>query len=590
MSAEPARARLRLSVYGAVQGVGFRPHVFRLARALALGGTVRNAPSGVLIEVEGAPAALRRFTERMRAEAPLAARISGLTCEDVAVHGDADFNIAESSSAGAVGALLLPDLATCADCVADLFSPHGRHAGYAFTACATCGPRFSVTAALPYDRERTALAEFPLCPACARDYGDPAHRRFHAETQACPVCGPRLSLQSRDGGVVADGPEALRLAADRIRAGGIVAAKGIGGFHLLCRADDEAAVSELRARKSRPAKPFALLFPDIDRVSDWCEVNGAERAALQSQAAPIVLLRRRGDGAAGGVAPGQPRLGAMLPYAPLHHLLMARLGTPVVATSANRGGEPLLFRDADAVATLADAVLTHDRRILRPVEDSVVQFVGDTPIVVRLGRGFAPRAVPLSNPPPLLALGGHLKNAPAVTVGGDAVLGPQLGDLDQPGTLAAHVALVADLCRMHGVVPQAVACDAHPDDVAEAARHGLPVIGVQHHLAHVAAAMAEHRLAGPVLGIAWDGAGHGADGTVWGGEFLLVQGARWRRVGHLHPFPLPGGDAAAREPARAAVGLLAATFGAEWPSVAQAAFGTVDPGPLLAVWWRSCSA
>lgn len=564
LRAAPPPVRLHLAIGGAVQGVGFRPHVYRVATALGLAGFVRNAPFGVEVEIEGPLPRVDAFLARLTPEAP--AHIASLARTVIPPRGESAFAIADSSSAGAGGAVPLPDLATCDACVADIFSP-GRHHGYAFTACAACGPRFSAIADLPYDRARTALAGFALCADCARGYADPLDRRFHAETQACPVCGPALTLLDRCGQPLAD---PLRAAAGLLRGGGIVAVKGIGGFHLLARADDERAVRELRARKQRARKPFAVMFPTLAAAAAWCEIGPAERAALTSPAAPIVLLRRApGSAAAEGVAPGNPRLGAVLPYAPVHHLLLAALGLPLVATSANRSGEPLIYRDADAPC-LADAVLGHNRPILRPVEDSVVQVLGGAPMVLRLGRGFAPRAVPLAAPaPPLLALGARLKNAPAIAQRRTALLGPHLGDLDHPATLAAQNGLVADLCRMHGVSPQAVACDAHPDDAAEAARFGLPVVKVQHHLAHVAAAMAEHGLPGPVLGLAWDGAGWGPDGTVWGGEFLLVHGAEWRRVGHLRQFRLPGGDAAAREPVRAAVGVLAEMFGtgpAMWPA------------------------
>jgi hydrogenase maturation protein HypF len=566
--AAPPIVRARLVASGAVQGVGFRPLVYRLATELGLAGIVRNTPAGVVIEVEGASDRVTAFADRLPREAPPPARVATLARRALPPSGETGFVIADSTGGGAGGALLLPDLATCPACVADALAPAGRHAGYAFTACATCGPRFSVTAALPYDRERTALAAFPLCPACARDHHDPANRRFHAQTQACPACGPTLSLLDRDGHRVAVGAATLSLAADRLRDGHIVAVKGIGGFHLLARADDERAIAALRARKRRPTKPFAVMFPTLAAVAEWCEASPAERSALTSAAAPIVLLRRAPRcAAAASVAPGNPRLGALLPYAPLHHLLMRELAMPVVATSANLSGEPLLFRDDVAEAGLADAILTHDRPILRPVEDSVVQLLGDAPMTLRLGRGLAPLALTLASPAPaLLALGGRLKNAPAITAGDVALLGPELGDLDHPRTLAAHRELIADLCRMHRVSPRTVALDAHPDDTPPA---GMAAIRVQHHLAHVAAVMAEHRLPGPVLGIAWDGAGYGADGTVWGGEFLLVDGARWRRVARLRPFRLPGGDAAAREPTRATAGALADLFGADpsaWPT------------------------
>ena len=566
--------RLRLVVSGVVQGVGFRPHAYRLATGLGLAGFVRNIPGGVAIEVEGERDALHAFETRLAAEAPAPSRITSMSRDFVKARNRTGFVIPASTGGGEGGALPLPDLATCPACRADVFAADSRYGGYAFTACAACGPRFSVTADLPFDRERTALAAFALCPACARAYRDPLDRRFHAETQACPACGPALALLAPSGEHIADGTAALCQVAGRIRDGGIVAVKGIGGFHLLARTDDARAVRNLRARKQRPTKPFAVMFPDVAAVTGWCDASPAELAAMTSAAAPIVLLwRNSGCAAADAVAPGNPRLGALLPYAPLHHLLLRELGVPVVATSANLSGEPLIFRDEDAVASLgaiADAILLHDRPILRPVEDSVVQVLGDTPMVLRLGRGFAPLAMRLAAPAPsLLALGGRLKNAPALSFGSTALLGPQLGDLDHPGTLAARHALIDDLCRMHRVAPKAVACDAHPDDVAEAARFGVPVIRVQHHLAHVAAAMAEHRLAGPVLGMAWDGAGFGADGTVWGGEFLKVNGAEWQRVGHVRHFRLPGGDAAAREPPRAGVGVLAEIFStdfAAWPT------------------------
>ena len=566
-----ALVRRRITIGGTVQGVGFRPHAFRLATDLALAGYIRNTQGGVEIEIEGPLDRVEVFAARLLAEAPAPSRIACMEQQPLPAAGEDGFVIAMSGHSAGYGVTVPPDAALCAECRSDVLARGSRHHGYALTACAQCGPRFSVVAEMPYDRANTTLAAFALCAACGADYANPASRRFHAETQACPVCGPQLALHGPDGSVIAVGPDCIERVAACLRAGGIAAVKGIGGFHLLARADDAHAVATLRARKQRPMQPFAVMFPDAANAAYWCEMATAEAGTLTSAAAPIVLLRRSANcGAADGVAPGNARLGAMLPYTPLHHLLMAALPLPLVVTSANLSGSALIFEMCDELYSLAGLVLTHDRPILRPVEDSVVQYVGSTLVTLRLGRGYAPLSIKLASaPPPLLALGGHLKNAPAISLGDTALLGPQLGDLDNAGTLAAHHALTAGLCRLHGVTPQSVVCDAHPDDMAEATRHRLPIIGVPHHLAHVAAVMAEHKLQGPVLGLAWDGAGYGPDGTVWGGEFLLVDGAQWQRVAHLRRFRLPGGDMAAREPTRAAAGALAEVFGPglqDWPA------------------------
>ena len=569
---QAAVRRARIDVSGAVQGVGFRPYVYRLATALELGGWVRNTPRGVQIEADGDQEALDALLDGLRA-APAPARVDAIDTDFLPSVGVAGFTVA-ASQPGAGPALPLPDLAVCADCLADIRDPAGRRHDYAFTSCSRCGPRYSIVAGLPYDRSRTAMAGFSMCPACAAEYADPADRRFHHQANACPACGPRLSLEDATGRALAHDSAALDAAADCLRAGGIVALMGIGGFQLLVDGRDESAVARLRARKRRPDKPFAVMFPDVEAVQAACLLMPDERALLAGPAAPIVLLARRDDRLAPSVAPGQPRLGVLLPYSPLHALLMERLDFPVIATSGNRAGEPLCTTIADAqarLADIADVFLVHDRPILRALDDSLVQVAAGRAQVLRLARGYAPLAVNCPEASePVLALGGHLKGALAVGGEGRIVLGQHLGDLDNSAALAGFDAAARDTPALAGVRPARLACDAHPDYASSqrAAGFGLPVQRVQHHHAHVAAVMAEHGLGGEALGVAFDGAGLGSDGTLWGGEFLLASRQHFRRIAWLRPFPLPGGDQAAREPRRAALGLLYARFGADLDGLA----------------------
>lgn len=557
--------RWRITVTGAVQGVGFRPFVYRLASEAGLAGWVANTGAGVAIEAEGPEAALSSFIRRLRTDAPAAAHVHGVARECVPLRGERGFAVTETGSAGA-GALPVPDRATCDACRDEVLDPAERRWRHPFASCAACGPRYTIVARLPWDRPATAMHGFALCPFCAAEHGAPADRRFHAETLACPACGPRIALLDRTGTRVATEDDALRRTGDLVRDGAVVAIKGIGGYHLVVRADDDAALRRLRERKRRPRKPFAVMFPGIAAVEAACDLRAEERAALLSSAAPIVLVRKRpaASGLSALVAPELTRIGALLPYTPLHHLLARDLALPLVCTSANRSDEPIVWRDADApdrLGGIAAALLTHDRPILRPAEDSVLQVVGGTVRALRLGRGLAPVALPLAGPmPAVLALGGHLKAALGVSRGDQAVLGPHLGDLDTPEALDALEAAAVDLPALVGVQPVALACDRHPDYATTrfAERSGLRVIRVQHHAAHVLACAAEHGVTGPILGIAWDGTGYGGDGTVWGGEMLRVEGTRVDRVAHLLPFRLPGGEAAVREPRRAAIGLLAA--------------------------------
>lgn len=553
--------RLGLEVEGVVQGVGFRPHVHHLARTLGLNGWVVNTPRGARLEVEGKAESVRQFRHRLSAPAP--GRIERVRADWLPCTGEAGFEIRHSHGDGAVGASVLPDLAICADCLAELQDPENRRHRYPFITCSHCGPRWSILRALPYDRPNTSMAGFPLCPACRAEYDDPADRRFHAQPIACPDCGPQLELWNAAGSALARREAALQAAVAALGAGAVLALKGIGGFQLLCDARDATAVAALRRRKRRGAKPFALMVEDLAAARALVELGPLERDLLASPQAPIVLARRQPTAAvAEAVAPGNPYLGVMLACSPLHHLLLAGFGAPLVATSGNLGDEPLCADEAEALrrlAGIADLFLVHDRPILRPVDDSVVQVVAGRPAMLRRARGYAP--LPLGLPAcreSVLAVGAQQKNTVALALGGSAVLSPHLGDLGSAASAEAFKTAIDGLQQIYRRRPWRLAHDVHPDYASSqyARASGLPLVPVQHHHAHVAAVMAEHGLSGPVLGIAWDGSGLGDDGTLWGGEFLRVEGDHFQRLAHLRAFPLPGGDAAAREPRRAALGLL----------------------------------
>lgn len=566
----------RIRVTGIVQGVGFRPFVWRLARELDLHGWVRNDGEGVEIAAEGEAEPMRALLERLAREAPALARVDAVTAHASAPAGCDNFFIADSP-AGPAQTAIGPDTAPCADCLAELFDPGDRRHRHAFITCTHCGPRYTVTRGLPYDRARTSLAPLPLCPACAREYLDPGDRRFHAETTCCPACGPRLILRDAQGDARAGDPiaETLRL----IRAGGIVAIKGLGGFHLVCQADDAAAVARLRLRKAREEKPFALLLANAASVSAHALVGDDDAAWLDCPERPIVLLRKRAgcdDHRLAGVAPGLAWLGTMLPATPIQYLLFHEaagrpagsdwLAAPqplaLIATSANPGGEPLVRDNDEALSRLsgiADAFLTHDRDIVARCDDSVLR--GGR--FIRRARGFTPRAIRLAHAgPSALAMGGALKNTVCVTRGDEAFVSQHIGDLDNAAACAVQRESVARLIELLGATPEIVACDLHPDFhssrfAAEyAASKRLPLVAVQHHHAHIAAVLAEHGHQGPVLGLAADGFGLGPDGAAWGGELLRVDGRHCQRLGHISPLPLPGGDRAAREPWRMAAAAL----------------------------------
>jgi hydrogenase maturation protein HypF len=571
-------SRVRLLIGGAVQGVGFRPYTYRLAGTMGLAGWVANDPGGVLIEVEGAPDRVERFVERLVRERPAQCDIHTLERERLAPVGAERFEIHDSHADGAglrPAAWPLPDLATCNACRRELFDPEDRRYRYPFLNCTDCGPRYTIIESLPYDRARTAMHRFVMCPACQREFDSPSTRRFHAQPIACHDCGPQLALWDGAGRPLAEREDALLGAAQAMKEGRIVAVKGLGGFHLMTDAGNETAVRQLRERKGRPDKPFALLFPDLETVKTVCGVSPIEARLLVSPEAPIVLLRRRkihsspvarhsSSMLSPSVAPGNPCLGVLLPSTPLQYLLMAELGTPLVATSGNRSEEPICIDEQEALTRLrhiADLWLVHDRPIVRPVDDSVVGTVLGRDLVLRRARGYAPRPVWLGGPTPsasIVAMGGHVKNTVAVSVGEHAVISQHLGDLGSAEGCALFRRTVAELPSLHRLRPARAVCDRHPDyrSTLEAEASGLPVLSVQHHHAHIAAVMAEHRLRGPVLGVAWDGTGWGADGTIWGGEFLLADEHDFERAATFRRFRLPGGERAIREPRRSALGLL----------------------------------
>lgn len=566
MTAETIRVR------GLVQGVGFRPFIWRLAAEHGVSGDVRNDGEGVLIRAVGAD--IDAFADAISAGAPPLSRIESL--ERAPLEGGLraeGFSIVETDR-GQARTGITPDAATCADCIAEITDPAERRHSYAFANCTHCGPRFSILEAIPYDRATTVMSDFEMCPACRAEYDDPADRRFHAQPIACPDCGPKLWLE-RDGAVVGGDP--IAETAGLLRGGAIVAIKGIGGFHLACDAADEAAVAALRDRKRRPAKPFALMAPDIPAIRARCAVSAAEKALLRDPAAPIVLLRRLGDDLAPSLAPGLSVLGWMLPYTPLHHLLMTAFGGPLVMTSGNLSGEPQVIGNDEArqkLAPFCDAFLMHDRRIARRLDDSVVRVVAGEVRVLRRARGYAP--APLELPPglaampPVAAFGGELKSAICLSRDGRAYLSHHLGDLEDALSYGEFEKAAADYAGIFDHQAAAVAADLHPDyrssQFAErrAERSRLPLARIQHHHAHIAAAMAENGWpvdGGPVLGVALDGLGFGPDGTIWGGEFLCCDYRDFRRLGRLKPVPLPGGDAANREPWRNLVAQLDAAIG-----------------------------
>ena len=579
---------------GRVQGVGFRPYVYRLAAGLRLAGVVGNDTHGAFIEIEGPAAAVAEFVDRLPRELPPLAAISRIEAVDLPVRGEATFRIDHSARDGVQDAEITPDVALCADCRRELFDPADRRYRYPFINCTHCGPRYSIIRQIPYDRPNTTMAVFRMCPACQAEYDDPANRRFHAQPNACPACGPQVRLTDAAGRPLEGDP--IRLCARRLAEGGIVAIKGLGGFHLACRADLDEAVATLRERKGRESKPLAVMVGTLEQARALAEIPPSAAEVLADVTRPIVLVpARRSEAVSPHVAPGCGLLGLMLPYTPLHELLFAEGLGPLVMTSGNPTEEPLCRDNDEALQRLggiADAFLLHNRDIERRVDDSVVLASADEPVVpVRRARGFAPAPIrsAVEAAEPVLAVGAELKSTVCVLAGNTAVVSEHLGELANPRAYRNFVDTVEQFQRLLRVRPAVIACDMHPDYAATrfarryAREGGLRLVEVQHHHAHLVSVMAEHGLSGGTLGIICDGTGFGTDGTIWGGEILAGDEAGFRRVGHLSTFSLPGGDAAARETWRPAAGLLQAVFGDSWPGAALEALERVPADALRLV-------
>ncbi len=558
----------RISVSGIVQGVGFRPWVYRLAMDHGLGGWVRNDASGVTLEVFGEAARIEAFLRDMARKPPPAAVVGTLRSDPIPFRRCDSFSIVASDRTDARQVSIPSDLATCRDCLAELRDPADRRFRYAFTNCTNCGPRFTITRDVPYDRPATTMAAFRMCAACQREYDDPADRRFHAQPNACPACGPRLELARADGTAVPS-TDPLAAAAALLREGRVVAVKGLGGFHLACDATSEAAVAALRARKRRDEKPFAVMTADLAGAEALAVLDDAARALLAGIERPIVLVPARpGNGLADNIAPRNTLVGVMLPYTPLHHLLLDDVDRPLVMTSGNLSEEPLAATNDEAIARLrgiADAFLLHDRDIATRCDDSVARIIAGRPLVFRRSRGFVPRGIAVAPPfeRPLLACGAVLKNTFCLAAGRRAFLGPHIGNLEDLATLESFEAAVDRMERFLDISPEVVAHDLHPELLSTRyarARAGVVTVAVQHHHAHVASAMAEHALEGPVLGVAFDGTGLGPDGAAWGGEFLLADYTGYTRVGTFRPIALAGGDAAIRQIWRLALAALIDAF------------------------------
>jgi hydrogenase maturation protein HypF len=566
-------ARAKIMVRGAVQGVGFRPFVYRLATELGLHGWVLNSSQGVQIEVEGGRPVLDQFLLRIQKEKPPRAMIHSFEHSLLDCVGHDGFKILPSAAGGDKTALILPDLATCTDCLREIFDSRDRRHLYPFTNCTHCGPRFTIIEALPYDRPNTSMKRFTMCPECDAEYHDPHNRRFHAQPNACPRCGPQLELWDAAGHLITAGNDALQRAAVAVREGRILGLKGLGGFQLIVDARAEDAVLRLRERKRREEKPFALMYPSLAAIRLDCRVSDLEARLLGSPEAPIVLLEREPEHSgppaqvpqntiAPSVAPRNPTFGVMLPCSPVHHLLLHELGCPIVATSGNLASEPICIDEQEALERLhgvADLFLVHNRPIVRHVDDSVVRVMLGRELVLRRSRGYAPLPVQLKEPlPHVLAVGAHFKNSVALSVGSEVFISQHIGDLETKEASSAFGKVTADFQRLYEVDPDLIACDLHPDYLSSkfARQTGVPVVAVQHHYAHVLACMAENELDAPVLGVSWDGTGWGADRTIWGGEFLLVDETSFSRVAHFRPFKLPGGESAIRQPRRIALGVL----------------------------------
>lgn len=562
------RIHLQVEIQGIVQGVGFRPFVARLATRFSQKGWIKNTSTGVLISIEGLNAQQQNFLDALQNELPPFAEIFDLKITALPLAHFEKFEIVPSVENSQISAFSLPDIATCPECVADIFNPKSRYFRYSFTSCCSCGARYSIATRQPFDRENTSMAEFKLCKDCSNEYQTMENRRFHAQTLGCEKCGVQLIFCDEFGNVLVEKDAALKLAVEQLKAGKIVALKGIGGFQLLVDATNQEAVERLRERKKRPMKPFALMVQNLAQAQTLCEISEREQAALISPVAPIVLLKKRSQtDIAQAVAPQQKLLGVMLAYSPLHHLLLHDLGLPIVATSGNRSNEPICIDNAQALANLsgiADYFLMHNRQILRPLDDSIVREINGKITVLRRARGFAPLPIKLKNVASnTLAVGGQMKNTVAISHENQAILSQHLGDLDSLATRQQFEKTVADLQKAYTFKAVRVMHDLHSDYVSTQIATNLKIEkhAVQHHYAHALSCMAENGLSPPVLGVVWDGTGLGLDGTICGGEFLLIHEKSFERFAHFRTFPLVGGSKAIQESRRVALGLLFEIYG-----------------------------
>lgn len=551
-----------INIQGTVQGVGFRPFVYRLAHELNIKGWIINSSAGVEIEAEGDENGVEKFLTRLNNDKPVNSTINDFKYVNSDTKNFTKFEIKESNNSTIKTALILPDLATCPDCLNEIFNPKERRYLYSFTNCTNCGPRFSIIESIPYDRANTTMKEFGMCEDCRREYENPMDRRFHAEPIACPKCGPQIKLYNANKEIIA-GNEVIKKAAELILDGKIIALKGLGGYQLIIDARNNRAVKRLRERKHREEKPFAMMFPSLEMIKKYCEVSKEEEKLLLSVQSPIVLLKKKENSLiAEDISKGNNYYGVMLPYTPLHHILMKELNTPIVATSGNISDEPICITNEDAFVKLngiADYFLVHNRKIVRQVDDSVVRVIKNKPFMIRRARGYAPYPVILNEDvPQAIAVGGQLKNTVSISNGKNVFISQHIGDLDSKEAYSAFKKIISDFKNLYDVNPEYIISDLHPDYVSTkfAQGTGLKLIQVQHHYAHILSCIAENNIEGEVLGISWDGTGYGTDGNIWGGEFLKVNKDKFERFAHFDYFPLPGGEKAIKEVWRIGASLL----------------------------------
>ncbi|MBI5404108.1 MAG: carbamoyltransferase HypF [Ignavibacteriae bacterium] len=561
--------RIKISIKGAVQGVGFRPFIYKLAKSLGLKGYVLNTPQGVIIEAEGEHNILAEFIERIKSEKPPISLIQNISIEKYSLNNFKEFEIRKSDLRGSPNAIVLPDIATCKDCIEEICDPSNRRFLYPFTNCTNCGPRYSIIESLPYDRARTTMKKFNMCTECNTEYENPDDRRFHAQPNACPICGPHVELWTSNGRILEFHNDAIIAAAKAIKEGKIIAIKGLGGFHFVVDAMNVDSINRLRKKKNREEKPFALMYPNINLIKNDCDVTETEEKLLLSAQAPIVLLKRKDNcGIPGEVTPLNPNLGIMLPYTPLHHIIMMYLKNPIVATSGNIAEEPICIDEKDALKRLKDVTdlfLIHNRPIYRNVDDSIARIISNERVILRRARGYAPMPVIINteNKKTILSVGGHLKNTIAVSKGSEVFISQHIGDLETIESYNSFCNTIDKFQEIYEIEPDIVVSDSHPDYISSkyAKEKFKKTELVQHHVSHILSVIAENEIDGPVLGISWDGAGFGDDKTIWGGEFIRFNECGYKRIAHLKKFRLPGGESSFKEIYKSAFGLLYEIYG-----------------------------